>query len=66
MAPTKQRVQEMATQVARFRARGGVVVGPTNSAETQLQWRAQAKSFREAWDYLPPPQRTDRLRSGLS
>jgi hypothetical protein len=66
MAPTAGIVAAMAAHAAEFQARGGVVFQPPYPAGVRARWRAQARSYREAWDFLPTAERTDRLRSGLS
>lgn len=66
VAPTPQTVAEMAKYVRVFRDRGGIVRFPPHRPEERRLWVATAKSNREAWDYLPVMQRTDRLRRGLS
>ncbi len=48
-----------------FRDRGGTIRFPPHRLEERRLWAAVAKSNREAWDYLPVVQRTERLRRGL-
>jgi hypothetical protein len=66
MGPTRTTVAEMLVYARLFRDRGGSIEMPPHPILRRRTWIVEAKSYREAWDYLPPSQRTYRLREGLT
>ena len=66
MAPTPAVILEMANFIQEFRAHGGSIRMPPHRINQRRAWISEAQHHRESWDELPPRQRTDQLRRGLS
>jgi hypothetical protein len=55
----------MAAYIKEFRERGGSIRMPPHPVSERLAWVAEAKRYREEWEYDPPEKRTDKRRRGL-